>query len=137
MMKKWVLGVLFLSLVLAACSPSEEVTGNAVVDSQASLLQVHVIDEDGEIVDGASIYVNNVLKGKTSKYGENKGSKIVILKGERNSITVEKEGFFLSPPTSVSASKHHYAKDGGPVVYERIGIIRIVSYLTYTYIYHY
>ncbi len=104
MIQKWVFGVLFLSLVLVACSPSEEVTGNAVVDSQASLLQVHVIDEDGEIVDGASIYVNNVLKGKTSKYGENKGSKIVILKGERNSITVEKEGFFLSKPISVSAS---------------------------------
>ena len=104
MNKKLVFGVLFLSLILAACSPSEEVTGNSVVDSQASLLQVHIVDEDGEIVDGASIYVNNILKGKTSKYGENKGSKVVILKGDKNSITVEKEGFFLSKPISVSAS---------------------------------
>ncbi|MFH1275483.1 MAG: hypothetical protein ABIH82_00060 [Candidatus Woesearchaeota archaeon] len=97
-----ILITLILSLALIGCSSNDQITGD-VVTSKASLLQIKVLDESGEIVPEAEIYLNDIFKGKTSKYGESKGTKLVILDGDKNIIYVEKEGYFSSYPTSISA----------------------------------
>ena len=93
--------LLLTGLAITSCSEKDQMTGKAV---QASLLQVKVVDEKGELVTDTDIYLNNIHRGRTSKYGESKGTKLVILDGTSNWISAEKEGYFSTKPTSVSAA---------------------------------
>ncbi|MBI2665732.1 hypothetical protein HYX12_03870, partial [Candidatus Woesearchaeota archaeon] len=88
-------------LFIASCSDSS--TGSAVGDT-AGLLNVKVQDETGKDLGDADVFINDVYKGKTSKYGENKGSKLVILEGNDNKLQVKKQGYFSSKKTSLSTS---------------------------------
>jgi len=67
---------------------------------------ITVQSENGTLVPGAEIFVNNKFKGKTNTYGEGKGTKIIVLSGSDNVIQVEKEGYSASLPNSLSANFH-------------------------------
>lgn len=100
MIGKVVISVLFLALLLG-CS-EQETTGAAIT---SSLLKVIAVDENGKNLGDVDVYVNGVLKGATSAYGENKGSKLLILPPGSNSIFVEKKGYISPPATSMSAAQ--------------------------------
>ncbi len=95
--------LLVLLLFIVGCGQEEDnaITGGAVVE--VSTVTIAAIAENGTTLYDAEIFVNGVYKGKTSKYGKNKGTRTVVLDGD-NTITVEKEGYAASEPTSVGAS---------------------------------
>lgn len=94
--------LLLSALIAMGCSKEDEITGNAVF--QASVLNVVVRTENGTLVEGAQIYLNEKPKGVTAKHGSGKGSKKVVLDGPRNVIRVGKEGYSDPDPTTISAS---------------------------------
>lgn len=98
-----VISLLGISLLfLTACSDNDVLTGGSVIE--VSTLDVAVRSENGTLLPSAEIYVNNIYKGKTAKYGENIGTATVVLSGGENEIHAQKEGYVSSEPTSVSAS---------------------------------
>ena len=99
-----VLLVLFLLFVIG-CSTEDALTGGSTVRTteDVSTLMVTVEDENGKLLDGAEIYVNNVFKGKTNRYGSSQGTRTVVLTPEENEIRVEKEGYIPSRETSIIA----------------------------------
>jgi len=99
-----VLLVLFLLFVIG-CSTEDALTGGSTVRTteDVSTLMVTVEDENGKLLDGAEIYVNNVFKGKTNRYGSSQGTRTVVLTPEENEIRVEKEGYIPSRETSMIA----------------------------------
>ena len=95
---------LFFSLILllSGCSTKEEATGAAVATS--STLLITVAYANGTVIPGAEVYVNDVFKGRTNSYGEGKGTKTILLQGEKSVIKVKKESFAEAAPLSISAS---------------------------------
>ena len=100
---RYTLGILLLLLLtvfLAACS-SEPLTGSST--AQASTLTIKTESENGSIITGASIYVNGEFKGKTNTYGDEKGSRLIVLEGSNNLVTVEKEDYGSAEPRIINA----------------------------------
>ena len=104
---------LFMLLILTACFPQGQLTGGTTVDTtidtavakaSVSTLTIVVKTEQGELLPEAKIYVNGEYVGKTSKYGESKGTQTVLLNRLENRIQVRKEGYGDSLPVEVSAS---------------------------------
>ena len=100
--------VLFL-LALTACSGPSQLTGGTTVDTTSatagvSTLTLVVKSEQGELLPEAKVYVNGEYVGRTSKYGESKGTQTVLLDRSENRIQVRKEGYEDSLPIEVSAS---------------------------------
>ncbi len=95
--------ILFVTLFvfIAACS-NDKVTGGYAV--QTSTLTIKAENENGSIITGASIYVNGEFKGKTNTYGEEKGSRVIVLEGTNNVVTVEKEDYESAEPQAISAT---------------------------------
>ncbi len=91
----------FLSLLINSSGDQDKATG-ATPAQAISTLWVKVQSENGTLIEGAEIYLNNEYKGKTGKYGESKGSKALVLEQEKNSLVAKKEGYVDSAPTSVS-----------------------------------
>ena len=102
------LSILSLLLILVSCSEESSPTGGSVTGNpnDVSTLVITVQDEFGRLLDGADIYVNDIFKGKTNKYGSSKGTRTVVLADDENSIRIEKEGYATSSETSL------YAKPG-------------------------
>ncbi len=101
--KKILLGILcFLAILITACSEEETVTGGAVSD--VSTLTVLVNDENGLPIPEAKVYLDGEYKGKTSAYGQSKGTRALILRSEGHKVLAEKEGYFTSEPKTASAS---------------------------------
>lgn len=90
--------------MIIGCSEKEEITGAVVTEDAVSVLIVKVIDEDDNLMGGVNVYVNDEFKGRTSKYGESKGTQKVLLNGADNQISVEMNGFSEVEPKMVSAS---------------------------------
>jgi len=101
----WTLILVILIVFLAGCSwwdGTDSLSGNSV--AEVSTLEVRVVDDQNQILEDASVYVDGDLKGKTRKYGEYIGEKTVILDSTENIIHAEKEGYISSQPIKVSAS---------------------------------
>ena len=105
-MRKVTYGLLILSLLLLiGCSDKNEVTGAAVSEiGEVSTLIVTVKAENGTLIHGVEITVNDVYKGKTNRYGSNRGSKTIVLGEEDNTIMAEKEGYVPSDQISISST---------------------------------
>jgi len=102
-------GVFFISILvlisalflLVACEDKNSLTGR--ITTPVSLLMISVFDEEGKPADGVEIFVNGQFKGVTSKFGQSRGSKTVVLDEENNLIQVVKEGYVTQKGT-VSAN---------------------------------
>ncbi|MBI2146097.1 carboxypeptidase regulatory-like domain-containing protein [Candidatus Woesearchaeota archaeon] len=92
--------LLLLAVFLMACS-SEPLTGSST--AQASTLTIKTESENGSIITGASIYVNGEFKGKTNTYGDEKGARLIVLEGNNNLVTVEKEDYGAAEPRVINA----------------------------------
>lgn len=93
--------LVFVFFILTSCS-GEEITGDSALE--VSTLTVIVVDEDDQLVPDAEIFINGRFKGKTNKYGENVGKKVVLLDGLNNQIQIEKDGYTPSKSTKISAT---------------------------------
>jgi hypothetical protein len=87
---------------LLGCSEPDSLTGKATLD--AGTLLVTVQQENGTVIPDAKIYVNNIYKGTTSKFGRSKGSKTVVVTGNENVVVAEKEGYFPIEPLHIGTS---------------------------------
>src|SRR3989338_9538112 len=83
-----------MSLLLLLLSCGEDVPEE--VFPEVSALTVKVVDEEGELVENAALYVNEEFRGRTSSYGETRGMERLQLEGEENVIRGEKEGYVSS-----------------------------------------
>ncbi len=100
-MKEWLLLMMFLvsSLLLISCS-GNELTGDTT--AEISTLTVIVRNENGSLMYGADVSVNGELKGKTSQYGELRGTKEVVLQSGDNSVKVQAVGYLAVEPIIIS-----------------------------------
>lgn len=95
----FLLPVLALIIVfIVSCSP-ENVTGNATAD--VPTLTVRVVDENNQIIPGVEIYLNRGYKGKTSQYGNSKGTKQLVLSAGENELEVKAPGYGKFSPILV------------------------------------
>lgn len=101
-MKKIPLFLFLVSLLIIVACSDEKLTGGSV--APAATLTVRAENENGSIVTGASVYVNGEFKGKTNAYGEEKGSRMIVVEGINNLIRVEKEGYTTAEPRIVSSA---------------------------------
>lgn len=90
-----------MALFFSACSGGD-LTGSAV--KEISTLTVIVRNENGSLMYGASIYVNDEFKGKTNKYGELRGTKEIVLQPGDNYIHIDAAGYITLEPILVSGS---------------------------------
>ncbi len=88
-------------LFIISCS-RDELTGGSVSD--VSTLTIIVRNENGSLMYGAQVYVNDEFKGKTNKYGELRGTKEIVLPPGENQIRVEAAGYLSSEPALISAA---------------------------------
>lgn len=95
--------LLFLTFfIILGCSKEESITGSST--STISALTVIVRDEAGQPLPEAKVYLNNELKGKTSKYGNGIGTQTLVLNEKENKVVVRKTGYADSLPVTVSAA---------------------------------
>lgn len=98
-----VLMILILAaLLLSSCSTDDSVTGGSAA-AGVSTLVVAAEMENGTMLPDAEVFVNNVFKGRTLKYGSI-GTRIVVLTKEENLVQVEKDGYVPAKARSVSAT---------------------------------
>lgn len=100
-MKTWFLLVLAVFLFILSCS-EQDLTGRTVAD--VSTLTVIVRNENGSLMYGAHVYVNDEYKGSTNKYGELRGTKEIVLPPGDNDIYVEAPGYVASETQEVSGA---------------------------------
>ncbi len=92
--------LIIITLILSGCG--DKLTAGAVVE--VSTLTIMVVGEDQKFLDEVSIFVNGEYKGKTSKYGQSRGARTVVLTGDENEVKVEKDGYDSVILKSISAS---------------------------------
>ncbi len=98
----WTFLLFLLPVVILGCSKEEAITGGTT--STISSLTVIVRDEAGQPLPEAKVYLNNELKGKTSKYGNSIGTQTLVLNEKENKVVVRKTGYADSLPVTVSAA---------------------------------
>ncbi len=101
-MKKIALFLVLVSLLIIVACSDENITGGST--APVATLTVNAESENGTIITGASIYVNGEFKGKTNAYGEEKGSRMIVVEGINNLVRVEKEGYTAAEPRIVSSA---------------------------------
>ena len=96
-------GLLLIGIVLiAACS--NESAGYATREVVSTLI-VKAVNESGDPLCGADVYVDGQRKGKTHCYGSSIGTKTVVLSGTENLVKVSKEGYLTPEATTLPASE--------------------------------
>src|SRR3989344_3421301 len=98
-----IIGFFLFLLFLGGCSDEESPTGRAVTEASTIIIQVRT--DDGSPLYNTEIYINDEYKGKTSRYGESKGTKTLVLTEENNVITVQKDGYLPFTDSILSTTK--------------------------------
>ncbi len=99
---KGVVFVLLLASLLFLIGCSEEdgsITGATVAEQ--STLTVTTFSENGSLLDGVRVYVNEEFRGETREFGRSKGTRMTLLRRKTNTVRVDKEGYYAPGPTIV------------------------------------
>lgn len=88
-----------LLFLLISCSKQETITGD--ITAEINTVRVAVVSENGTLIPGAEIYINDEFKGKTSKYGRSKGTKTIILNSGDEVMTAKHKDYTASEPVAI------------------------------------
>lgn len=99
MQKKVVLFLVLVMIFLLGCD-SDNLSGSTVAD--VSTLRIFVKNETGHMVGKADVALNDNWKGTTREFGQEEGTKVVILQPGENTIFVQKEGYAFPNPVIIS-----------------------------------